>query len=773
MCHTKVNRYVCGGKGKQLRPDDMINLEGKVEIVVIPDPSHTQWLENNSQSEIMEKYKMDIRVYIRDMAIPVKLLQVPLPSNLDIAVQQLQLTTKKEQLNLIVATLLRDDKITQDYVQALRETTTDVKVNEEVKTILEIISITQLQRFLMSLENFILTEEMEVLKNQKPKAFFSKPKISSIADRALQYISPKIREPPSDQNILIQPSRHRANSVQYDQNENFESTRNEEQRAVGIPHAQVGSIFSDDLTENTRMRNTHAVTQIRQLEEQGGEERENSEFFTALGDRSRRTAALTKLQPIRIPKFDENNIEGSLHQLELLAKQLPKSQHAQLIVTFLAASSKLDLLSNATEQQKHDVKDFIQMLRSELGLSSKSQLSKKLSDMTQEHSESFLELKSRIINTYKRLHEKDSLSGADEAIIVEIYIKALRNERVRKQLRLEDISLKSLLQRSNLIRQVEETSEMTSHENGHLIESIYNMMIQNKSCETCGLSHDTTDCLASPKLQAKWRKQTGTSRDMKFNDFSSRKGPIKEVSFGNGAFNQSRQFNPMNQHQQRNSDQPTLTRQNNMANDNWQKFPPQSNWGRRVDQRPWGSDRPSQQFERRNNDFRPNNTWQNAAPQRNIYGEFHKAFNQPKQHMNSWQGQGFEKRQTSNNVSDYGQNSHQHRSNGWQRSEPRQNSHQNFNNHRREQGVSLPGRDRSQNVQEKFNNVQDSINYQSQTRMATSTGKPFVHPSWRARESEAIKMITQNENHHEESKSESSDEDDAEMDLLVFQNMSS
>ena len=113
---------------------------------------------------------------------------------------------------------------------------------------------------------------------------------------------------------------------------------------MGIPHAQVGSIFSDDLTESTRMRNTHAVTQIRQLEEQGVEERENSEFFTALGDRSRRTAALTKLQPIRIPKFDENNIEGSLHQLELLAKQLPKSQHAQLIVTFLAASSKLDLL---------------------------------------------------------------------------------------------------------------------------------------------------------------------------------------------------------------------------------------------------------------------------------------------------------------------------------------------------------------------------------------------------------------------------------------------
>ena len=85
---------------------------------------------------------------------------------------------------------------------------------------------------------------------------------------------------------------------------------------------------------------TDAVTQI---EERGADERESSEFFTALGDRTRRTAALTKLQPIRIPKFDENNIEGSLHQLELLSKQLPRSQHAQLIVPFLAASSKARL----------------------------------------------------------------------------------------------------------------------------------------------------------------------------------------------------------------------------------------------------------------------------------------------------------------------------------------------------------------------------------------------------------------------------------------------
>jgi hypothetical protein len=41
----------------------------------------------------------------------------------------------------------------------------------------------------MSLENLILSDVMEGLKNQKAEAFFSKAKISSITDRALQYLT--------------------------------------------------------------------------------------------------------------------------------------------------------------------------------------------------------------------------------------------------------------------------------------------------------------------------------------------------------------------------------------------------------------------------------------------------------------------------------------------------------------------------------------------------------------------------------------------------------
>ena len=57
--------------------------------------------------------------------------------------------------------------------------------------------------------------------------------------------------------------------------------------------------------------------------------------------------SITRLQPIRAPKFDEEDVETSLIQLELLARQLPISQQSQLIVTFLAASSQLELLAGA------------------------------------------------------------------------------------------------------------------------------------------------------------------------------------------------------------------------------------------------------------------------------------------------------------------------------------------------------------------------------------------------------------------------------------------
>ena len=390
--------------------------------------------------------------------------------------------------------------------------------------------------------------------------------------------------------------------------------------------------------------------------------------------------------------------------------------------------------------------------------------------MTQEHSETFLELKSRIVNTYKRLHEKEHLSGADEAIIVEVYIKALRNQGVRKQLRLEDISLENLLQRSNLIRQVEETSERTNHESGHLIESIYNMMVQTKKCENCGLSHETSDCLASPKLQAKWRKQTGTGRDMKFNDFSSRRVPPREVTFQP---NNNNQFSRNNQNYQQNDNQNlSMSFQQNHRQNYPSNTQQQPSWGWKSNQNSWNDNKSNQPYERRNNFSGNNNSWQGPRPRQGLFGEFHRSFNQPKQHM--YRGQ----KPSSDHINSgqYGYNQPQNRNNqsynGWQkpRFESRNTFRQDVGGYRSYGKPSNDNNSTTPGVQrERFNNFEDDDQFHTSTNMAASTGKPYVHPSWRVREHDAISTIKQ----QGENETELRDSDDDEKDLLVFQNLPS
>ena len=117
LCERKIDQYFFQGRGREIRPDDLPNVEKEnetLEIILIPDPNNTKWLTDNSAQEIISKYQRDIEVYIGGLQIPVTLLKVPLPPNLSLAVEQLQLTTKAAQLELIVATLLRDDKVTQD-----------------------------------------------------------------------------------------------------------------------------------------------------------------------------------------------------------------------------------------------------------------------------------------------------------------------------------------------------------------------------------------------------------------------------------------------------------------------------------------------------------------------------------------------------------------------------------------------------------------------------------------------------------------------------------
>ena len=78
------------------------------------------------------------------------------------------------------------------------------------------------------------------------------------------------------------------------------------------------------------------------------------------------------------------------------------------------------------------------------------------------------------------MHDKQNFSSADEHILIEIFTSALQEEKIKQQLQLEDVKFQNVLKRANLIKQVMEHTKTPDHEDAHLIESIYQMMISQK-----------------------------------------------------------------------------------------------------------------------------------------------------------------------------------------------------------------------------------------------------------------------------------------------------
>ena len=541
----------------------ILDRKANISIILIPNITGSAWMEELTPLQILESYDETIQENVAFGDIRVVLLKAKLPKVLQDTVAQLKQATEETHLEKIISVLLTQNAVSQEVIEKLQLRNLETEVSDVANTLIDQIMKIQLMKFLMSIENEILM----IARDEEKKA--------SIFPKTPRKLLEKFRSPIKRFQEALLPKPKQKVEIQEDSLINYNLEPKPEAQNVAL--------------ESTRLH-------FNQLSELSASTGEDDEYVTGIEETF--NTMTTKLQPIRTPKFDPEDIEGSLTQLELLATQIPSKQHGQLIITFLAAANKLELLGNTSQKQKTSVKEFTSMVRDELGLSSKSQLSKVLNNMEQGVGESFRELKSRIINTYFKLHEKEVLSKSDQYICVEIFVRAIRNEKVKRQLLLEDNDLETVLKRANLINQVETQLESKNSENSHLIESIYNMMTEK--CNNCGLNHGTSDCLASTKLQSKWKKATGTSRDMKYNDFS----------------NKQKSFNANDSHK---DVLPTQNYMHNTQANNWQNrsaqasnFTPNSgNFAFRPQRQynDFNSNRDNYQgnFNRRNNNFNSNN----------------------------------------------------------------------------------------------------------------------------------------------------------------------
>ena len=701
--------------------------EGRnIEVVLIPSITAETWSSDKLSGEIVEQFKKQVKDTTGHENIPTVLLKTAMSSKKMAAIEQLATATQRAQLEMIIETLLDQENIPDDLVQRFSIACLDIKVPEEAKILIDLISTSELTKYLLSINNEILLCERDntANKQQTSRGILSKIAAPLAKIQEVIYKTPKQKQKTMDDSLInyrINFSDHQENED--DDEEQLESTRCQRNAAQ--------SLLSDDLTEH----NTHFVTGIE-------------ESFANNH---------TKLQAIKTPRFDPQDIEGSLTQLELLAAQLPEKQHGQLIVMFLAAASKLELLGNTTGTQKTNVKAFTSMVRNELGLSSKSQLSKTLNNTQQNIGETFLELKARIMNNYRRLHEKEILTKSDNAIILEIFIKAIRNERVKKQLRLEENTLQTILRRANIIKQIEEQNQVQSHENDHLIESIYSMLA-SKKCENCGLNHQTSDCLASAKLQSKHKKATGTSRDQKFNDFSRRDND-NTVHF-NDKQKEHQNINNMGPTRERSEGQNTNPSYSNNSNSGQYN---NNNYGHNANRSNYNNNRQQQWINysayQNNNQVRPQFSAQ--RPQQNQYSANNNYPQRPTFYRNS---QNFRNGNFSPNQ--YGPNNYSN-----------QQQTQNYNQ-RQSPRNTMANTWQSNNYRPNFNNGQgQNNNYNNNYRPPTSMNNSYrtTNPQqWGNRPQTQTQqrnyVIEQESDSNENSDSDDSAEDtDQELELMKFQ----
>ena len=148
-------------------------------------------------------------------------------------------------MELILNTLLEDEKIDQDYITNIRKIKTEEKITEEARLILDMIAVGQLQKFLMHIKNQILLQQREEDKaNYKKKQQKSnlQMQILGIKDTLKKKYNSREKNKPSNtvfDNIQVENPQTQQQEVQFSDLPNIESTRI-------LPESEI----SEDLTEN-------------------------------------------------------------------------------------------------------------------------------------------------------------------------------------------------------------------------------------------------------------------------------------------------------------------------------------------------------------------------------------------------------------------------------------------------------------------------------------------------------------------------------------------
>ena len=207
---------------------------------------------------------------------------------------------------------------------------------------------------------------------------------------------------------------------------------------------------------------------------------------------------------MNFPKVDlevEGSLNDGLDSLVNVSRLVPEKDMPTLILTFLTTNNMTDVIPDLSNQQLKKAKLFRNFMLERYGSPDPVATFNLIQERHMEDPSTLIGRIKRAWNRVKNLDVDTEIPSSETSIIRDRFIKALRNDDLRKKLRMWSTPYNNLLQVTRDFKNAEKLEENNTPSTSGAA------MIAYESCKHCGLAHASHTCRSNPKQKANYNKK--------------------------------------------------------------------------------------------------------------------------------------------------------------------------------------------------------------------------------------------------------------------------
>ena len=207
---------------------------------------------------------------------------------------------------------------------------------------------------------------------------------------------------------------------------------------------------------------------------------------------------------MNFPKVDlevEGSLNDGLDSLVNVSRLVPDKDMPTLILTFLTTNNMTDVIPDLSNPQLTKAKLFRNFMLERYGSPDPVATFNLIQERHMEDPSTLIGRIKRAWNRVKNLDVDTEIPNSEVNIIRDRFIKALKNDELRKKLRMWSTPYQKLLQVTRDFKNAEKLEENNTQSTSGAA------MIAYESCKHCGLAHASHTCRSNPKQKANYNKK--------------------------------------------------------------------------------------------------------------------------------------------------------------------------------------------------------------------------------------------------------------------------